>query len=414
MHRGPKVVETRDNLQAAYAAALRGRALPLAFVDVDAFDHNLARLLLPASLHNKKVRLATKSLRCPALIERAVQHSAGLIHGLMTFTARETLHWAERGVQDLLLGYPLGGPHDAQLLAQANQLTHAAAMIDAAQHVAWLAAAARAAHVKIPVWLDLDMGWRPIGRTHIGVRRSPLRTADDVVALARRVAEEPSLQLRGLMGYEAHVAGLPDDGRLAAWQNPFKRWIKARSWPDIVARRGQAVAALRAGGLLPPDADWSCNGGGSGSVDRTAQDPSVTEITIGSGILVGHLFDGYRGLDLQPSLHFALAVTRTPSPGIATCGGGGWIASGSSGSDRLPMPVWPVGSQLLGIEGAGEVQTPVVLPAGAPAQIGDPVVFSPAKSGELAEIFSEYVLFSEGALGAHVATYRGLGWSAWA
>lgn len=414
MAREAKVVETRDNLQAAYASALQARALPLAFVDIDAFDHNLARLLLPAGMHGKRVRLATKSLRCPALVERAMQRSAGQIHGLMTFTARETLAWAERGAADLLLGYPLSGPHDAQLLVQANRVTRAAAMIDAPQHVAWLAAAGRAAQVPVPVWLDLDMGWRPTGGTHIGVRRSPLRTAEDVVALARLVAEQPFLELRGLMGYEAHVAGLPDDGRLASWQNPFKRWIKARSWPDIVARRGQAVAALRAAGLLPADGAWACNGGGSGSVDRTAQDPAVTELTIGSGLLAGHLFDGYRGLDLRPSLHFALAVTRHPAPGIVTCAGGGWSASGSAGSDRLPMPVWPAGSRLLPMEGAGEVQTPVLLDKGGQTEIGDPVLFRPAKSGELAEVFAEYVLFSEGALGAHVATYRGLGWSAWA
>ena len=291
------MAEARDNLQSLYASALRDRALPVAFVDVDAFDHNLARLLLPAGLHGKRVRLATKSLRCPTLVDRAIQRSGGLIGGLM--------------------------------------------------------------------------------------------------------------------GYEAHVAGLPDDGRLASWQNPMKRWIKERSWPDVLVRRGEAVRALQDGGLLPADGDWSCNGGGSGSVDRTAQDPSVTEITIGSGLLVGHLFDGYRGLSLKPSLHFALAVTRIPGPGLVTCGGGGWIASGSAGADRLPMPVSPAGSALLAVEGAGEVQTPVSLPPGIAADIGDAIVFRPAKSGELAEVFAEYALWSEGAFGARAATYRGLGWSAW-
>lgn len=395
------------------AGALRDRPLPLAFVDVAAFDHNLARLLLPAGLHGKRVRLATKSLRCPALIERAMQRSGGLIHGLMTFTARETLLWAERGAADLLLGYPPGGPHDAQLLVQANRLTHAAVMVDALPQVAWLAQAAQAAQVIVPLWLDLDMGWRPFGGTHIGVRRSPLRTAEDVVALARHIAQQPFLELRGLMGYEAHVAGLPDDGRLASWQNPMKRWIKARSWPDVVLRRGQAVEALRVAGLLPADGKFACNGGGSGSVDRTVLDPSVTEIAIGSGLLVGHLFDGYRGLEFEPSLHFALAITRIPGPGIVTCGGGGWVASGQSGTDRLPMPVWPPGSTLLAIEGAGEVQTPVRLAAGVAADMGDAVIFRPAKSGELAEIFAEYTLHSAGVFGEAVATYRGMGWSAW-
>ena len=408
------MAQTHDPMRSPYASALRDRPLPLAFVDLDALDQNLTRLLQPARTHGKRVRLATKSVRCPALIARAIERSEGLIAGLMTFSARETLQWAERGATDLLLGYPIGGPHDATLLVAANRHTRAAAMVDAPQHVAWLGEAGRVAQLKLPVWLDLDMGWRPLAGTHIGVRRSPLRTPEDVVMLARLIADQPFLELRGLMGYEAHVAGLPDDGRLASWQNPLKRWIKERSWPDVVVRRGLAVAALHAEGLTPADGDFSCNGGGSGSVDRTAQDASVTEITIGSGLLVGHLFDGYRGLDLAPALHFALAVTRAPSPGIVTCSGGGWIASGQSGVDRLPMPVWPPGCALLPVEGAGEVQTPVALPAGVQAAIGSPVIFRPAKSGELAEIFSEYLLLADGAVSAHAATYRGLGWNAWA
>ena len=398
---------------AELAARVRDLQLPVAFVDLAAFDANLARLLAPARAHGKSVRLASKSLRCPALIERAIALSDGQIHGLMTFTARETLLWAERGARDLLLGYPLAGPHDAALLVAANRTATAAAMIDCPEHIAWLAAAARGAERPIPVWLDLDLGWRPLAGVHVGVRRSPLRRAEDVVALARQVAAEPGLKLAGLMGYEAHLAGLPDDGQLARWQNPVKRWLKRRSWPDVLARRAAALGALQAAHLLADGIRLACNGGGSGSVDRTVTDASVTEITMGSGLLAGHLFDGYRGLELQPALHFALAITRRSSPEIATCAGGGWIASGSAGTDRLPLPVHPCGARLLAVEGAGEVQTPVRLGVGTGAGVGDPVLFRPAKSGELAECFAAYTLLDGGGRTEQVATYRGLGWSAW-
>ena len=37
--------------------------------------------------------------------------------------------------------------------------------------------------------IELDVAWRPLGAAlHIGVRRSPLRTPSDVVALARHAA----------------------------------------------------------------------------------------------------------------------------------------------------------------------------------------------------------------------------------
>lgn len=392
---------------AQFTQALRDQPLPWAAVDLVAFDRNLALLLAPALAAQRRVRVATKSVRCPALIERVLAQPC--VDGLMTFTARETLWWAQRRPRaDLLLGYPLATPQDAALMAEANTLATAAAMVDAPEHLAWLEVAAKEREIRIPVWLDLDLGWRPLAGVHIGVRRSPLRSVDDVQALAARVVASPHLRLAGIMGYEAHVAGLPDDGRLAVWQNPVKRWLKRASWPDIVARRGAVVAALRA--LVP---DLRCNGGGSGSVHTTAGDPAVTELTVGSGLLAGHLFDGYRGLDFAPALFFALAVTRLPAPGLATCAGGGWIASGSAGADRWPLPVWPPGLRLTGTEGAGEVQTPLQVPGDVTLQVGDPVVLRPAKSGELAEIFAQYALLEGGALTGHVPTYRGLGWHAW-
>ena len=395
------------------AAALRGHGLPAAAVDLTALDHNLALLLAPAMAANKRVRLATKSVRCLALVERVLDHDR--VDGLMTFTARETLHWAERLATtgrhpraDLLLGYPIAGPHDATLLATANRHVSSAAMVDDPAQLGWLGDAARVAGVRLPVWIDLDMGWRPVAGVHVGVRRSPVRTVADVDALVTQIRAQPHLQLAGVMGYEAHVAGLPDDGRLATWQNPIKRWLKRRSWPDIVARRGAVVAHLRQ--LVT---DLRCNGGGSGSVDTTAHDPAVTELTIGSGLLAGHLFDGYRSLAFQPSLYFALPVTRVPVPGLVTCAGGGWIASGSVGADRWPLPVWPLGLRLTELEGAGEVQTPLHVPRDVALGVGDLVLFRPAKSGELGEVFGTYTLVRAGEVVDQVPTYKGQGWHAW-
>ena len=70
--------------------------------------------------------------------------------------------------------------------------------------------------------------------------------------------------------------------------------------------------------------------------------------------------------------------------------------------------MWPAGARLLPLEGAGEVQTPVALPDGADVALGDPVFFRPAKSGELAEHFDEYLLVRGDRIEARAHTYRGL------
>ncbi|HEX8950707.1 MAG TPA: amino acid deaminase/aldolase, partial [Polyangia bacterium] len=214
-----------------------------------------------------------------------------------------------------------------------------------------------------------------------------------------------SLAFDGVMGYEAQIAGVQDAAPYAAWQNPIKRALKRGSRPAVARSRAAVVEALRAAALPPA----VVNGGGTGSADWSATDGALTELTVGSGFLAGHLFDHYAALALAPALFFALQATRRPTAHMVTCHGGGWISSGPGGADRLPLPVFPVGARLLPLEGAGEVQTPVALPDGADVALGDPILFRPAKSGELAEHFDEYLLVRGDRIEARAKTYRGLG-----
>jgi D-serine deaminase-like pyridoxal phosphate-dependent protein len=131
---------------------------------------------------------------------------------------------------------------------------------------------------------------------------------------------------------------------------------------------------------------------------------------VGSGLIGPTLFDAYRAFQPRPAVLYALPVVHRPAGRIATLFGGGYIASGPPGADRVPAPHWPNGLGLLGAEGAGEVQTPVT---GAPARglrIGDRVWFRHAKAGELAERFNRYHLVDGGVWAVEeVPTYRGEG-----
>jgi D-serine deaminase-like pyridoxal phosphate-dependent protein len=302
-------------------------------------------------------------------------------------------------------------------LVEANRRAAVVAMVDDGAQVDALAGVAKSSRpspdgakkgdgVRVPVAIDVDMSWRPLGgAAHLGVRRSPLHEASAVVELAQKIAAASSLRFAGVMGYEAQIAGLPDAAPFSAWQNPVKRAIKAASRPAVLKRRAEVVAALDAAGLRAE----IVNGGGTGSVDWTSQEAALTEVTVGSGFVDSTLFDHYDGLALKPALFFALQVTRRPAPGVVTCHGGGYISSGPPGPDRQPTPVWPAGAKLLGAEGCGEVQTPVTFGGGQAPQIGGTVVFRPAKAGELAEHFDEYLLLRGGRVEARAKTYRGLG-----
>jgi D-serine deaminase-like pyridoxal phosphate-dependent protein len=158
------------------------------------------------------------------------------------------------------------------------------------------------------------------------------------------------------------------------------------------------------------------NGGGTGSLDSTTPESGVTEVAAGSGLFKPHLFDYYKSAymrELEPAAFFALEIVRRPSATVVTCGGGGYIASGSAGPDKAPLPWLPRDLRLLPMEMAGEVQTPLeskVDPREDPLMLGAPVVFRHAKAGELMERFREVLLLHDGRIVDRVPTYRGLGW----
>jgi D-serine deaminase-like pyridoxal phosphate-dependent protein len=151
------------------------------------------------------------------------------------------------------------------------------------------------------------------------------------------------------------------------------------------------------------------NAGGTGSVESSASEPAVTEVATGSGLFAPALFDGYRRVTQTPAAFFALPVVRRPSPGVATALGGGYVASGPPGRDRLPEPVYPPGLRLDPREAAGEAQTPLLGRAAGRLRIGDRVWFRHAKAGELCERFASLFLVSGDRIVDEVPTYRGEG-----
>lgn len=390
-----------------YRRALGAQALPAALVDLDALDENLERLLAPVRQAAKTLRVATKSIRCPALLRHLQARAGGALRGLMTYTAAETAWLAQEGFRELLLAYPTAHPEDARLLATASATGVGVSVVaDAPEQLAVLSTAAREANTLLDVVVELDVSLRPLGSLlHLGARRSPLHTIAAAVAFAQRVARTPRLRFHGVLAYEAHIAGLPDHSPFARAQNLPKRLLKRLARGPVERARAELVAALHAAGLPPK----VVNGGGSSNLGWCCREPALTEVTAGSGFLGSHLFDYFADLDVVPAAFFALQVVRRPAPGIVTCHGGGFVASGAAGEDRLPRPALPAGLALLPAEGAGEVQTPLRHDPSVNLALGDPVFFRHAKAGELAEHVREYLLVRGDRIVDRVPTYRGLG-----
>ncbi len=336
---------------------------------------------------------------------RRILAASPSFQGILCFTAREAVYLAQQGFADLLIGYPTWHEQDIASVAQATatgaQITF---MIDSIAHIDQIERVAERYGVRLPLCLDIDMSVQFPG-LHFGPWRSPLQTPEQVRPLLERILRSQYVWLDGIMGYEGQIAGVCDHYPHKAARNTLVQWLKRRSVHTIAERRASIVDLVKESGTELR----FVNGGGTGSIATTREEPAVTEITVGSGFYAPALFDNYRDFHYQPAAGFAIEIVRRPAPDLYTCLGGGYIASGATGPDKLPQPYLPAGAHLDALEAAGEVQTPIKYTGTIQLNPGDPIFLRHSKAGELCERFNRLALVSNGAIVDEVTTYRGDG-----
>ncbi|WP_051653683.1 alanine racemase [Kitasatospora cheerisanensis] len=387
--------------RARYDRATAHLDAPVAIVDLATFDANAADLVRRAG--GKPVRVASKSVRCRALLERVLARDG--FAGLMSFTLAESLWLVRSGFTDVLLAYPSADragfgrlTADQELARQVTVLVDDVAQLD-------LIDAAREGSATVRVCLELDTSLHLLGgRVRVGARRSPLRTPEQLGRFAETVNARRGFEVVGLMAYEGHVAGVGDAVPGRPLRSAAIRLMQSKARAELAQRRAEVVRRVR----QVADLEF-VNGGGTGSVESTVAERAVTEVAAGSGLFLPRLFDNYRSFRGRPAALFAQPVVRRPGVGVVTVLGGGYPASGPAGADRSPVPYLPAGLRYDPQEGAGEVQTPLLGPAADDLLIGDRVWFRHAKAGELCERFPELHLIEGDAVVETVPTYRGEG-----
>lgn len=143
------------------------------------------------------------------------------------------------------------------------------------------------------------------------------------------------------MSYEGQIAGLGDNQPGSPLKRAALRAMQRFSARELAERRAATIAAVEA--IQPLE---FVNGGGTGSIEQTAAEQVITEVGAGSGLYGPGLFDFYRHFRPRPAAFFVMPVVRRPSHRIATVLGGGWVASGPHGKDRLPTLSWPRGLRM--------------------------------------------------------------------
>ena len=377
---------------------VKDKKYPLAICDLDAFNQNLERVGKYLKKTKKSLRLCTKSVRVPELINRVEKED--FVNGIFTYNSAEALFYAENyQIKDILLGYPTMSKVDVEELCQAAKIdgVRITVMVDDPKQINLLDEIAAKNNIEFDTLIEIDVADKLFGR-NVGVYRSPIREPEAAVKIAQIISKANNLHFRGIMGYEAQNASIGDDKALF-------RLAKKRSRKHVNLWRQNVVDALSNAGFQPE----VVNGGGSGCYQETATERSITEIGIGSLLFKSHIFDTINSLnEYLPSLFFVLQIVRKPQKNIATAFSGGYVSSGSVRA--LPISVIPKNLKISKDEGFGEVQTPFIFdPKEIELNLGDPIFCRFGKAGEPLEHFNEILIYSKGEIIDTYKTYRGYG-----
>ena len=382
-------------------AATAALDTPYGAVSLPALAHNAHDMLRRAG--GVTIRVASKSVRVRSVIESVLELPG--YAGVLAYTLPEAL-WLAETIDDIVVGYPSVDRTAIRALATSPELAaRVTLMVDSLDHLDLIdSVIAPSERESIRLCIELDTAWKSRILGRLGVFRSPLRTPEQTRDFAAAISSRAGFQLVGIMGYEAQIAGVinrPKGKPVLAFATDY---MQKNSSIELRERRGATVAAVRS--IVPLE---FVNGGGTGSLERTASDPSVTEIAAGSGLFGPHLFDDYSHFTPAPAAAFALSVVRKPTPQMATLLGGGWIASGPPGADRLPKLAWPEGLEYVAREAAGEVQSPLVGAAAEKLAVGDIVWLRHTKAGEISEHLNQMAIVDGDTIVDTVPTYRGEG-----
>ena len=192
----------------------------------------------------KPIRVASKSVRCRALLEQILGRPG--FRGLMTFTLPETLWLAAQGFDDLLLAYPTA---DRAALGELGQLEgdgRPIVMVDSVDHLDLIARAAPAPAAPIRVCIEFDTGFHIArGRIKVGPKRSPIRTPGAGGGAGTRDRGAPGARAGGDHGLRGpHRRG---------WRPAARQAAEGRRHPaDAAGLRRRAGRAARRRGRGDP------------------------------------------------------------------------------------------------------------------------------------------------------------------
>ena len=265
---------------------------PALLLDLEKAKRNIATMAekfrgLPASL-----RPHIKVHKSVELAQLAVDEGA---IGVACATVWEDIVMAEGGIEDVLIANELVQRDKVAAVAALARNHRITIAIDDIRNVEQLAKAAGEAGSQLELLIEID----------VGMGRCGVRTKEEALPVAERIAELRNVRLRGMQGYEGHCMLEPDREKRAADTHAANEKLVEAA--DFLAAHGHHCDDLSAGG--------------TGTYFITGAHPRITEVQAGSYVLMdcfhGNLVPG--GFEVAMTV-LGTVISRQGNTVVLDCG----------------------------------------------------------------------------------------------
>lgn len=248
---------------------------PALVIDLDAIDHNLATMAAYSRKARVNLRPHFKNHAILALADRQVKTGA---IGITVARVRHAEALVEHGVHSILIANEIVDEQSIKRLLDLSRRAEIVVAVDNPKVISDMARLSRDVGHPLHVVIDIEVGLARCG--------APV---EESLNLARR-ALESGLRVRGLMGYEGHLQKLADT-------EESRRLRSAAAQTLVETRR------IFEQSRIPVDIVTT---GGTGTHKVFADYPGVTEVQVGSYLLMETIYTPF-----APDFRLGLTVLAT-------------------------------------------------------------------------------------------------------
>ncbi len=281
---------------------------PALCLDLPTLSRNIERMAKLARQAGVALRPHIKTHKCPQIAQRLLNAGAA---GITCAKVSEAEIMADAGVSDILIANQIVGAYKIERLVGLAKRCRVTVAVDDAQNARMLSEQAERAGVTLGALIEVD----------VGMSRCGVAPMEPALTLGRAIDKLPSLELRGIMGYEGHAVMIADpEDRAQA--------VQAALGPLV-----ETAKLLQGDGLSA----FVVSAGGTGTAAMTARFPGITEIQPGSYATMDAKY-GSMDLGFDPAVTIVAQVISVPTEDRAVLDAGLKTATTEFGNPLVRSP----------------------------------------------------------------------------